>query len=433
MKKAAYPIVVLDEQQDQLDEIVSAFRSAGVNCDPILYDAMNDESYTGIELLFLDVNLAPAPGQDDNAILSILANVITTYIAEDNGPYVLIFWTTRPELIPQFKDFAVRDKDSKIYNHRPIYVDVLPKDDFIVQPRESIDSILNLPIVKLVFSLHKKMHEATTGAFKELINCIPLTEHWGDNDSYIDEVKKVFTKIAVTSVGKDNASLLPDKAILEVVGKEVLHHLVKNASSEWKDFLGINPAIAENAKNTKNNKWQYNLNTVFHVENNDGRKTDRGAVLTAKKWAFDKLLGKDWIEWSKEEFGFEQSSDDKASYLPIALEISASCDYAQGNPRLNRFILGLCRVSKERPSNNIESCGKSPFKKLGRHNILPTFFIKGQYYKLVFSYNYVVGVNPSEVSNFEKIFTLRDEITINITSGFAGYASRIGYVNINES
>lgn len=432
MKKSTYPIAVIDEQQDQLDEIMTAFRDANVGCTQILYDAMNNESYIGIELLFLDVNLAPAAGQDDNAILSTLANALTTYIDDDNGPYVLIFWTTRPELVPDFKTFAERDKNAKIYHHRPIYVDTLPKDDFLVQPRESIEEIMNLPIVRLVFSLHKSLHEASTGAFKELICCVPPTEHWGDNENYINELKEMFTKIAVTSVGKENASLIPDKAIFEVVGKEVLYHLVKNARSEWKDFLGIDSVIAENAKRTKNNQWQYKLNTVLHVEVEEGRKTDRGAVITAKKWAFDKLLGKDWYEWIKEEFSFVQNVDDNASYVPVALEISASCDFAQGNSRLNRYILGLCRISREKPSNSIESGNIAPFKSSGRHNILPTFFIHGQYYKLVFSYNYVVGIPHSEVSRFDGLFTLREELTTNITSGFADYASRIGYININE-
>lgn len=435
MKKSEYPIAVIDEQEGQLDELRDAFQHAGEHCNTIQYNPMySEEPYTGIELLFLDVNLNPAGGQGDKAIYGILDNAIKSYIAEDNGPYVLIFWTTRPELVDGFKEYLTRDKTSTVYNHRPIYVDTLPKDVFQVHPKETLESILNKPIVKLVFSLHEYMRKAASNAFYDLIGCIPLPEHWGDNDSYVTALKDVFTKIAVASVGKDNAVSTPDKAIYEVVGKEVLYHLVKNSNDEWKKFLAIDSNIAENAKTTKNQQWQYNLNTNLHIDATNLSIVDRGTVITANKWEFEKLLGKDWLEWCNEEFSFTQSPDDKGKYFPIAIEISASCDYAQGNNRLYRYVLGVCRMSDEKPSVNIESGKNAPFKKnRSKFHILPTFFVRERFYKIVLSYNYIVGVHSSDVRNYEALFRLRDELTTLITSCTAEYGSRIGVIDVNES
>ena len=434
MKKSEYPIAVIDEQEDQLDELRDAFQQAGEYCMTIKYNPMySEEPYSGIELLFLDVNLNPAGGQGDIAIYGILENAIKSYIAEDNGPYVLIFWTTRPELVDGFKNYLTRDKTSTIYHHRPIFVDTLPKDDFQTRPKETLELILNKPIVKLVFSLHKNLQEASTGAFKELMSCIPLPEVWGNNDDYLENLRKVFTKIAITSVGKHNAAEIPDKAIFEVVGREVLHHLVKNSRNEWKTFLDITEAKADEVKNIVYQDWQYRLNTIFHVEAGCLNNIDRGSVLTGKKWFFDSFLGVDLYEWYKDEFKTDKTQDEDYRIIPVAVEISPACDYAQGSSRLYKYVLGLCRISKQRPNDKMEQGKKAPYdKNRQRQGFLQTFIIDNMYYKMVLSYNHVIGLDKESAMKLDYMFTLREEIVNQISSKVSDYCSRIGIIDINE-
>lgn len=434
MKKSEYPIAVIDEQEDQLKELQDAFRRVGKHCTTIQYNpSYREEPFSGIELLFLDVNLSPGAGRDDNALYSVLEDAIKTYIDADNGPYVLIFWTTRPELVDGFKSFVSRDKTSQVYKHRPIYMDTLPKDVFTVEPEKSLKKILNKPIVKLVFSLHRHLQEASTEAFKELVGCIPLSEKWGDDSDYLKAFKDVFTKIAVSSVGKYNAVSIPDKAIYEVVGSEILHHLVKNASKEWKSFLKIDETKAKDVEKLLYNDWQYNLNTVFHVEVGHLGKVDRGAVLTGKNKDFENLLGKKLKEWYKEEFQWQIDTKDKYKIIPVAVEISPSCDYAQGNPRLYKYILGVCWVSESQPSNNIEKNKTAPFDNKSRHLNLLTFFINEKYYKIALSFNYVVGLKFEVATQFKLLFNLRNELVTQISSSVSNYCSRIGLINVNES
>lgn len=434
MKKSEYPIVVIDEQEDQLDELKKAFQLAGKQCFTIQYDAAyNEEQYTGIELLFLDMNLNPGPGKNDVAICATLENAIRTYIADDNGPYVLIFWTSRPDLVDVFKEYLRRFEESPVNTHRPIYVDTLSKEDFRVSPKETLESILSQPIVKLIFSLSSKLHEASSTAFKELIDCVPLTKEWGDNHGYLATFKEMFTKIAVTSVGKHNAASMPDRAIFEVVGREILHHLIKNSNDEWRCFLEIDDEKADRVKGLTNNNWQYSLNTVLHVESCQLGNFDRGAVLTGKKYIFDSLLDKDLYEWYKEEFQIKKDQDPDFRIVPVAIEISPACDYAQGNSRLLKYVLGVCRISKSRTSNNIESGSTPPFKKVSKHKTLPTFFLNSQYYKISLSYNYVIGLRTCIAEDLEHLFTLREEIVNHISNQVSDYSSRIGLMDVNES
>ena len=434
MKKTEYPIVVIDEQDDQLQELEEAFKKAGKHCTGVKYEpTYDDEPYSGIELLFLDVNLNPAPGKSDMAICATLEGAIKSYISSDNGPYVLVFWTTRPELVDVFKEYLKRNDQSPVFIHRPIYVDTLPKDDFQVRPIETLESILNRPIVKLVFSLHKKLLEASTSAFKELIECVPQTQEWGDNDGYLTSLKHVFTKIAIASVGEQNAIIMPDKAIYEVVGREISHQLIKNSREEWKGFLEIDESKEKDVKNLIYNEWQYRLNTVFHVESYQLDNLDRGAVLTGKKFVFDGLLGVDLYEWYKELYKFTKDSDSDYRIIPVAIEISPSCDYAQNNSRLYKYVLGVCRVSNTRPSNNMETRSTPPFKKSEKLFSLPTFLIDGKYYKISLAFNYVLGLRSSTAKTLTPLFTLREEMVNKISSMVADYCSRIGTIDVNES
>lgn len=434
MKKSEYPIAVIDEQEDQLEELQDAFRRVGEHCTTIQYDpSYRDEPYSGIELLFLDVNLSPGAGRDDNALYSVLEDAIKTYIAADNGPYVLIFWTTRPELVEGFKNFVSRDRDSQVYKHRPIYIDTLPKEDFEANTRQTLTAILNKPIVKLVFSLHNNLQKASKAALDELLNCISLPEVWGDDNDYLGELKKIFSKIAITSVGKHNAAIIPDKAIFEVVGREVLYHLVKNSGNEWKTYLEIDKPKIEELEKLLYKDWQYKLNTVFHVEASFLGKMDRGTVLTGTDRVFAGFLGKELAAWYKEEFNWEKTEEDEFEIVPVAIEISPACDYAQGNSRLYKYVLGLCRISDKCPSKSIEGGKTAPFKKKDCHNILPTFLIDNKYYKIVIAHNYVVGLKPGNAKQLKQLFSLRGDIVTQISNLVSGYCSRIGLINVNES
>lgn len=437
MKKSEYPIVVIDEDPDQLSEMQDACQKAGYECTTILYDPLysqKGEPYSGIQLLFLDMNLNPGPGQNDKVICSVLENAITSYISRDNGPFVMVFWTSRKDLVTGFKSFLDRyqDKNRAIFSIRPVHFELLSKEDFIAQPQKSLEAIMRLPVVKLVFSLEESLQNASRLAFKDILACVNPAERWGDNDTYVEELKKVFTKIAVCSVGKDIAPLCPDKAIMDIVGEEVKHHLINNAGNVWKDFLGIDGAIAKDAKNTRNKEWQHKLNSVFHLEQG-GVNTDRGAVLTGKRCKFELFIGKSISNWYNEEFSFVKDDKDKSEYLPVAVEISPACDYAQGNTRLYRYILGVCRISNNKPSNSIEDGQTPPFKQKQNHYVLPTFFIGEKYYKIALAFKYVIGLRECFADRLNYLFTLRGSMVTKICSDVSDYSSRIGIININEA
>lgn len=140
--------------------------------------------------------------------------------------------------------------------------------------------------------------------------------------------------------------------------------MVKNSRNEWKTFLDINDAKADEVKSIVYQEWQYKLNTIFHVEAEQLKNIDRGSVLTGKKWLFDSFLGYDLFEWYKDEFKIDKTQDDDFLIVPVAVEISPVCDYTQGKSRLYKYVLGLCRISKQKPTKKMEEGTMEPYKKI---------------------------------------------------------------------
>lgn len=54
------------------------------------------------------------------------------------------------------------------------------------------------------------------------------------------------------------------------------------------------------------------------------------------------------------------------------------------------------------------------------------------YYKVVLSYNHVIGLDKGTTMKLDYMFTLREEIVNQISSKVSDYCSRIGIIDINE-
>ena len=94
MLKDNNSVIVVDNNETDLQAIASVFNLHGIGCRTIECDGFNllPEPLKGIKLAFFDINFTD-PG-DETAILSTLRSVLVSTISKDNGPFVLVFWTT---------------------------------------------------------------------------------------------------------------------------------------------------------------------------------------------------------------------------------------------------------------------------------------------------------------------------------------------------
>jgi len=94
-------IVVVDDKVEEATPLLTALAKNGA---PHLYysgevDLLPELPLTGVRFVFLDIELAGMAGQSDKNKASGLAGVLKKVISEENGPYVVVFWTTHIEVI----------------------------------------------------------------------------------------------------------------------------------------------------------------------------------------------------------------------------------------------------------------------------------------------------------------------------------------------
>ena len=106
-------IIVVDNKVEDLEKIARVFNVHGIGCRTIEcngYDLL-PEPLKGVKIAFFDINFIGAG--DETAIFSALRSVLTSTISKDNGPFVLVFWTTNPQFVSGFKEFVNRDETYK--------------------------------------------------------------------------------------------------------------------------------------------------------------------------------------------------------------------------------------------------------------------------------------------------------------------------------
>lgn len=382
----------------------------------------------GVRFAFFDIHLDQSP--ENTALFSTLKNTISKYISEENGIYVLIFWSNRKDLVPEFIEFVNRTDDSFKANLKPIALEVLDKNEFIDPDSDletKLNAILSNDIVECLIKFDEAVLLAATQTLDKILSIIPFTDQWGKTDQFSSDCKAVFSKIAEASYGFTQAQRNPDTAIKEAITPVFESILKQNDDSCWKKFL----TPLRVARNSSELKFPISvstakLNSIFHIDNyNIGHrdKTERGALCFIKDdkicEVFNNILRIDFPDWFNRTFPGLNREDRQLSKV-IAIEISAACDYAQAKKRTNKYVLGAIIPEECISRLNTEKTGEYLF-------VIPfSFEIEGKNYKIGLNLNYTMVESKNLLFLDAPILILKKEIMDLIGSKYANHISRLG-------
>lgn len=439
-------IIIVDNEQKELDTLASVIWREGIACKALKYDDFYETPLKGVRVAFFDVNLTSsiAPSAEtydyrsDSVIRDIfdkLAVALQLYIAIDNGPYALIFWTSNQCLINNFKAFI--DERSEDYSiPSPIYIDSIDKSEFLTQ--ESLegnalyDTVFNLikeSPVHLLYDLEKKANQAITNAINDVHS---ITQD--DDYSWVEpnnNLKQTFIEIAKSTVGKKHVKEHFGEGIIAALNPMINFHMEQLITSHERTSNLFQVSDTElNSGSFNNIEKKYELNTIFHL-NKFATACERGAVYECSANLISKYIGNKKVPqgWMRNLINFkEQLSGDEKSKVStiidnskiVALELSPACDYSQKKDRLLKFILGIKTVKIEDGLLGVKP-GYSFFPKI-------LFKDKGEIFQLIFNFNYTISIPRSETNDpiGELLFSLKKDYMDMLTTQYANHISRIG-------
>ncbi len=422
-------IIIVDDVEEDLQKLSKVFYDHGIGCKTFTYDGLTfpNAPLNGVRFAFFDIHLSPSP--ENIALFSTLKDAISKYISEENGIYVLIFWSNRKDLVPEFIEFINRTDDSFKAKLKPIALEVLDKNEFINPDSDletKLNAILSNDIVECLIKFDEAVLLAATQTLDNILSIIPFTDQWGKTDQFSSDCKAVFSKIAEASYGFAQAQRNPDAAIKEAITPVFESILKQNNDSCWKKFLTpLSDAGDSSELQLPMSVPTAKLNSIFHIDsyNIDHRlKTERGAVCPITEESiedvFSNIFKIEYRKWIESTFKFKKGTDIEeliSTSLPILMEFSASCDFSQNKKRTEKYLLGIIIDAKHK----IHPAGEYTL-------ILPPFEYSGRDILIGLNLNYNFIDNAKFASMDNPIFIIRKEMMDMIGNKYASHISRIG-------
>jgi hypothetical protein len=448
MFKVQNRIIIVDDRQDELDTLSKAFLEIGIGCRPLLYDNTYFEPLSNIRIAFFDLNIGEKKVDDsaktieeieklNSGVYNDLAVALNQYIAKENGPFALIFWTKNKKIIDGFINYMQNPERGFSETPFPIVVGCIDKDEFINAKNEGnlsqkLMEVLNLEEIKFLFDFEIKANEAAERTINKLYHVIPKDNKWGENIILFENLSKILSKIAASTLGfqysKENPSKAVYEGLLPLLNNEIIN---LNSEVDWTKIL--EPLfIAKSFKEivSPDDLIQKKVNSVFHIESFIGEKDVRGNVIEIDKTNSDLLQSlniSDVTIWFNKLLPFNRDKDSIKREIRnksrlIAIELSAACDFSNKKERINKYVLGFLT-----PSINVkEDINQEQRIESSYHLGGCDFHLDGCDFQIWLNLNFVFGAKYDDPRLGQSLFIMKKEIMDMLGNKYAGHISRIG-------
>lgn len=443
-------IIIVDDVELELEQLGKSFFVNGLGCRTFLYDQAYSQPLQNVRIAFFDINLTHGNPIIETEIEEILAkhskefndlaNAINQYIHIDNGPFALIFWTKNSQVIEAFKIFMQNpDRGFNDSTAKPIYIGHIDKVNLNEENTTLAERVTNLlnsdEKIKFLFDLEENARIAGENSINRIYNILPKDLLWGENAILFENLDKVLSKIASSTLGFAHAKENPKKAIYEGLLPILNYELLKTESDvNWINIANkLQIATKHSDISTPDITIQHKVNALFHIEDYNGQPKDtRGSVIEIDKNNSDLLLTfginnynawfNDLIPINEKTIKNKLRDDSKL----IAIEISAACDFSNKKKRINKYVLGIITdnfdtktyLEKDRRIESSYHLGGCCF----RHNDIN--------YNIWLNLNFVTGAFENDDRFGNPMFILKKEIMDMLGNKYASHISRIGITSL---
>lgn len=430
-------IIMVDDHEEDLLKLSNVFYNKGIGCKKFIYDSFYSNPLKGVRMLFLDINLNNA--QSEQQRNSTLQDAITHYIHEDNGPYILVLWTSNTEWIASFKTFVTRDNNENFIKHSPFYITNIDKTEFYNEQNsfdDKICSIFGESAVKLIFEYENIMSNVVDSTITKLIDLIPRGNVWENNDTFDNNCQQVLSAIAVHTMGYALAKQNPDYAI-----KEALIPLLSDAFRNFEHTLwNTNIDILENSTTSDDICFPDNfkvsqLNNIFNIQS-------KGNITAETRGALCPIILEPNEDFFIDKFGYSVLEfcnliipkiiqEDLENIQLICVEYSAACDFCQNKERTCKYLLGMA-ISPDL-FNTKTKRGRSKLKE-SILRIRGIYDIQDQEKIILFNLNFSFTLPKSIMRNLigNPLFCFQKEMMDMIGHAYASHHSRIGITTFEK-
>jgi len=378
---------------------------------------MPSKPISGIRVLFLDMILTAENETNDQIIMSAVKSVLGRIIADDNGPFVCIAWTKRPNLVNDLKDylktrgfhFPILSWEKKTFFNKSGQIDV----GLITKKLE--DSMKGLESYQQFILWENLVHTAAGKTVTEFLKLKPQ-----DEKEWNKKMTSIIWKLAKGYAGKQLKKSKPDNivrnsfysfnsAFLDTLNAEIRNE--KISSSKKLPFDEIPDSDHDHETNAK-------INSKLLLTLPDNGNHIPGCIyenLKIKRVELSELFQGDFNASSNKA---KLNSETKN----IFLEVTPICDFTQMKQKVARLLPGVLwprGVSSDKISK-AWYVYRSPVIK----------YKDGILYHIVFDFRYLTSIELTELEKTKPAAVLKQEIMTDIQTKLSNHANRPGIVYV---
>lgn len=180
-------IIIVDDEENDVERLARVFYDYGIGCRSFVYDPVDliEKPLENVKLAFFDISLQTAGNNTE--LFAILCDALKAYISIENKAFVLVFWTSKPQVINEFQDYVNRREDKDM--PKPIAIRTIDKHEFIDKHqnlKNTLSSLLDDPIVRCLFSFESQLKFAANQSLYDVLGLIDFPDQWGKSEQYIE-------------------------------------------------------------------------------------------------------------------------------------------------------------------------------------------------------------------------------------------------------
>jgi hypothetical protein len=396
--------------------------------------------FSAVRIIFLDFVLW-TDGQSEKTKISTLMGVMKKILGPANGPYIVLLWTKHAELIEAFKSALM----SEATLPKPVKIIDLDKNECLkkhnlgVLKRSINEKFNDNEIAKLILHWERQSNNAATDVLATLAE---ISRPDSGTTTTFDDYSRTWNrnleghcyKFAEAALGKNLTKpkdmLIAIQTIMSILFQDHFESVVRRDPGPFSPLVGRLTRPSDHYRIDLKGK----LNTFFLLSTGVSRGSHPGNIYTYRNIWPHVNKGKLKLGVRKILQEFSNSSDiindDRfgqlcAACIPVFIEITPVCDFAQQNQKTERFLLGiLWPVDGSRQRQNyIDQQMKSKADFL--YPILPVRY-NDKSYNLTFNSRWLFTANLRALKQIRPILRARNELLVDIQHWFANHFSRPG-------
>lgn len=404
-------VVIIDDKVEDVIELISGLSSEKV---PFVYykDELGEdlpaEPLNNVRILFLDLLLIDDNKPTVKTVVSTLITRIKKIIPKNNGPYILIYFSSTKKVYG--KAFERELKKKKLKPYCPFLALSISKPTNINKVKAELqDKFNNFGSMKAFLTLESITNKATSKVINSFSDIFSVDGSWDKN------LKDVLYKTGEARVGEVNFKALDNENKIKNALLSLSSTLDENIEREINslNFTAINFDALIKYDTTEDAKAKFNSRLHVFDFNQSAIKSGVLYFLRNNKAITNEILDK--LRDPKRTAVIENKL--------FFIDLTPTCDYSQDK----KYVRGVFGIMISKSDEKSFKSARPAFSKFS-----PILFYKDDTKRFILDYRFSKSILMTE---FDKLkmkpaFRISNELLIEFQSDFAKHISRPGYISI---